>query len=215
MRIIDKLHDYYDYLQDPTDDIVFDRRGSILLSKEQLALQASSPRYCIRSSKYRFLLMQCGATFWLMLLTVTNRDEYYTVKAFDLELLKSWKNYDKENKLFNIQFIELRNYSGLWERTTKDYDYDSIKKNIDKIIDSINHNDIFIDRSVSNDEHYPLLKASGISNCIDPTELFYAIEEYFSIEKMKKETTEPKGATNEDKIIMHGFDTKTSFRGKH
>ena len=33
MRIIDKQHDFYDYLQDPTDRIVFDRRGSFLLTK--------------------------------------------------------------------------------------------------------------------------------------------------------------------------------------
>ena len=42
--------------------------------------------------------------------------------------------------------------------------------------------------------------------------MFCAIEEYFSIEKSKMETTEPKGATNDDKIVMHGFDTKLSFR---
>ena len=34
MRIIDKQHDFYDYLQDPTDRIVFDRRGSFLLTKK-------------------------------------------------------------------------------------------------------------------------------------------------------------------------------------
>jgi hypothetical protein len=34
------------------------------------------------------------------------------------------------------------------------------------------------------------------------------------MEKSKLETTEAKGTTNDDKIIMHGFDTKTSFRGK-
>ena len=37
MRIIDKNHDFYDYLQDPTDNtIVFDRRGSFLLEKSYI-----------------------------------------------------------------------------------------------------------------------------------------------------------------------------------
>ena len=58
----------------------------------------------------------------------------------------------------------------------------------------------------------PLLKASGLGHIIDPQEMFCAVEEYFSIEKTKSETTEPKGATNDDKIEMHGVDTKTSFR---
>ena len=39
------------------------------------------------------------------------------------------------------------------------------------------------------------------------------IEKYMKF-KSKKEKTEPIGATNNDKIVMHGFDTKTSFRGR-
>ena len=58
----------------------------------------------------------------------------------------------------------------------------------------------------------PILSPSGLANIINPTDMFCAIEEYFSIEKSKMETTEPKGATNDDKIVMHGFDTKLSFR---
>ena len=30
--------------------------------------------------------------------------------------------------------------------------------------------------------------------------------------KTASETTEAKGTTNEDKVVMHGFDVKTSFR---
>ena len=36
MRIIDKLRDYYDYLQDPTDTLVFDRRNSYVVTKEDI-----------------------------------------------------------------------------------------------------------------------------------------------------------------------------------
>ena len=32
------------------------------------------------------------------------------------------------------------------------------------------------------------------------------------MEKTASETTEAKGTTDEDKVIMHGFDVKTSFR---
>ena len=34
MKIIDNQYDYYDYLQSYTDPIVFDRRGSFLLTRE-------------------------------------------------------------------------------------------------------------------------------------------------------------------------------------
>lgn len=58
----------------------------------------------------------------------------------------------------------------------------------------------------------PILKACGIAELVDPVSVFCAIEEHFSMEKAASETTEAKGITNEDKVIMHGFDVKTSFR---
>ena len=61
----------------------------------------------------------------------------------------------------------------------------------------------------------PLLKACGISSYIDPIVLFTSLEEYFLLEKSSLERTESIGLTNNDKIEMHGFDIKTSFRGKN
>ena len=58
----------------------------------------------------------------------------------------------------------------------------------------------------------PGFKACGIADLVDPVSVFCAIEEHFSMEKTASETTEAKGTTNEDKVIMHGFDVKTSFR---
>ena len=59
----------------------------------------------------------------------------------------------------------------------------------------------------------PILKATKIGTVVDPRDIFYSIEEYFSLEKSDSERIEPIGATNDDKIVMHGFDTKVSFRG--
>ena len=39
-------------------------------------------------------------------------------------------------------------------------------------------------------------------------------EEYFALEKSSTERREPLGTTDIDKIESHGFDKKTSFRGK-
>ena len=60
----------------------------------------------------------------------------------------------------------------------------------------------------------PILTACGIKDLITPEDIFMAIEEHFSLLKTESERIDPIGATNNDKIEMHGFDTKTSFRGK-
>ena len=55
MRIIDKNHDFYDYLQDPTDNsIIFDRRGSFLLEKSHICDKIYTDNYGI-NNQYRFI----------------------------------------------------------------------------------------------------------------------------------------------------------------
>lgn len=221
MRIIDKNHDFYDYLQDSTDPRVFDRRNSYLLTKDMLKGGLYVRYYS--NTTYRMLLLQCGATFWLFLLKFTNYKEYnrlnnatgYAPLEYNVELLDSWKNYDKPNKLLNLETISTYDNYNMYDYNTKDFIYENIISNVPNIRKNIDTNNYRVESSFSNDTKYPLLKACGISSCIDPLQIFCAIEEYFSIEKTKAETTEPKGATNDDKIIMHGFDTKISFRGKN
>ncbi len=64
------------------------------------------------------------------------------------------------------------------------------------------------------EKHIPLLKACGIAKCVDPLEVFLSFEEYFSLEKSSAERTASVGLTNLEKIGNHGFDLKTSFRGR-
>ena len=216
MRIIDKNNDFYDYLQDSTDTLVFDRRGSYLITKESLC--SSLSWYDYRSQKYRFLLLQCGATFWLILLKVKKMDKYNNkITDYEMEVLNSWRNYDKPNDLLKLDFILFSNTYKIFDYKINDYVYENIKNNVKDFVDSINRNDyryynIFKCDLDSNVYRIPLLKACGFGNIVDVQEMFCAIEEYFSIEKMKLETTEPKGSTNNIKIEMHGFDTKSSFR---
>lgn len=225
MRIIDKQHDFYDYLQDPTDTLVFDRRDSFLLTKEDIIhtfRYNSVRRDC---NKYYFCLLQCGATFWLFnIIPIFKKNTFYSDKVVDysIDFLDTWKNYNKPNKLLTIDIIS---FFSVYNYKQEDIHSEKIKENLKA---AINHNDYkhisSLDKSTKRVDYHnqaqkqeltkPLLKACGIGNLIDPLEIFNAIEEYFSIEKTKAETTEPKGITNNDKIIMHGFDIKTSFRGK-
>jgi hypothetical protein len=226
MRIIDKNQDYYDYLQCSTDKLVFDRRGSYLLTKEAFCAALRFTRFR-EDSKYSFITLQCGASYWLFLATLKDYDKsimFY--KDYDLEILTEWKNYDKPIEILKIDNISFK-YMGLIDYKTHDYDYNKIIKHIDDFKDAINQNNIIINNNINNNHdfnhhkishknievNYPLLKACGIGKIVDPVIMFCAIEEYYSLEKMSQERTEAIGTTNNDKITMHGFDTKTSFRG--
>ncbi len=217
MRILDKHYDFYDCYQDYTDNMVFDRRKSFVLTKDIICRNLYEKKNYFGNY---LILIQCGGTFWLELLMVTARNNF-TITDFTVQLLAQWRNYNKPNKLLVIE--EVTSYDKLSWRSDQ-YKYDVIMNNKDIIVKAIDNNDY--DRELLStitvwDKDYnrikcnlPILKSSGLISVIDPFEFFIAIEEYFSIEKTKAETTEPKGATNDDKIIMHGFDTKTSFRGK-
>lgn len=240
MRIIDKNQDLYDYLQDSTDTLVFDRRGSFLLSKKDLGYaMANYCRYYDKNSIYRFLLLQCGYQYWLILATITHYDnsnsvwshnESYIKENIDykFEIVKTWKNYNKKRNLLYIDLISFSYKYLSKDYKTKDFNYTDIFNKADILAKTIDNNDYKVEHEccpsinyrshknefIKEERKFPLLKACGIGNLIDPIDIFTAIEEHFSLEKTEAERIEPIGATNNDKIIMHGFDTKVSFRGK-
>lgn len=237
MRIIDKNRDYYDYLADPTDTLVFDRRNSWLITKEDICKAITYSN----DEKHAFFLLQCGGNYWLFFATATEikRDNgFHKVTNYSLELLSTWKNYDKPLKLLNLTAIE---FNSMWSYRVFDYKdrsrillEDAVRKNAAYFIDAILHGDYRVTSNFSQTyedtydskgrylgynarkkvEMFPILKACGIANLIDPETMYYAIDEYFSLMKTASEKSEAEGTTNNDKIINHGFDTKTSFRGK-
>jgi len=231
MRIIDSQYDYYDYLQNYTDTIVFDRRGSRVLTKEDVCHALSL--YNDRTDKY-LLLLHCGATYWLILATITEKEKSYwgtrvTPKNYDLKVLSKWSDYSKKRELISLDVItipswKMKIYADIFSHEVVE---EAVIKYMDEIKETIRINDYnssticdaYFKRWDYTAQKYveqyqpPLLKACGISSIIEPMEIFVAIEEHFSLLKSEAERTEPLGATNDDKIIMHGFDTKTSFRG--
>ena len=216
MRIIDNKYDFYDYLQDYTDTIVFDRRGSFYLTKEMICDHINSIWWRHELHTKKHMLIQCGATFWLIVLAVTEFNSLNKPSNYIVSLVDCWKNYDKPNRLLDIQFIKFR-----YTVAMNGYRVEDMKNAVDhdEMLHtwSINHSVKYIDYKgeyKKEESEMPILISSGLGDIIDPVDMFCAIEEYFSIEKTKAETTEPKGITNNDKIVMHGFDTKKSFRGK-
>jgi len=232
MRIIDTQHDFYDYLQDSTDTLVFDRRNSFLITKEYLCSSITSidtNRYTRRShyfylvTTYKFLLLQCGATYWLILMNIIDY-ESNRIKNYELELLSTWKNYNKPRTTIKLSEIEF--YTHYFNHNTEMHS--EILNHIKDLQDAIDNNDIRREHILSvykqsrdhkqgfiyETKDMPLLNACGIKDIVDPVDIFTAIEEHFSLEKTEAERIEPIGATNNDKIVIHGFDTKVSFRGK-
>lgn len=229
MRIIDKNHDFYDYLQDPTDKtIVFDRRGSFLLEKKHIcdAMYRSNIRSWSHHTDYahNLILVTCGAITWYFLATVTkfNNSELNhkneMPEDFSLELLKIEKNYDSENVLIRVLVTPCDGDKYDWKSKKWIFDKKNINYNCRRG-SSINVTSLKTSIKTKNgfediEYHIPLLRGIGITNLVNPTEVFCAIEEHFSRIKTESERTEAIGTTNDDKIIMHGFDTKTSFRDK-
>lgn len=234
MRIIDKNHDFYDYLQDPTDDrIIFDRRNSFLLDKKYVckAMQVTDTnRYPNHMNKYWNMNLQCGVMFWTFLLTATEYSEecvYPNVYApinYTAELIESWKDYDAPSTIIDV-YIDTSGYDV--KRNPK---YDKYRGPF-KIYKPKPHDQWWqknkyqksgnpvttltvTNNNASKTYDIPLLRGCGITHLINPVDVFCSIEEHFSRQITDAERTEPLGATNNDKIIMHGFDTKTSFRGK-
>ena len=225
MRIIDKNTDFYDYIQNiyPDDSLVFDRTDSFVLTKEIMCDYISIPRYWRRNNEeiYSHVLLQVCNTFWLFLLKVTKTTEWVLPSDYTIELLSTWKNYDKPRILINLNIIQL----GLSIYSIIDRDSDLYStKTIDSFIQAINTNDYKVLRSIDShtiyngdkkiEKHIPLLKACGVADYIDPMDIFLSFEEYFSLEKTASERRDPIGITDVDKVESHGFDKKTSFRGK-
>lgn len=233
MRIIDKNTDFYDYLQNIYRDtsVTFDRTDSFILTKEMFCDELRyGRRYVDRSDPYRYILLQVGNTFWLFLVTITEYNSWDEAKKYDIELITTWKNYNKPRCLINLDIIHL----GWGLRYQIDYAFrkskgatfsQKLQESVPKLIQAVDQNEydlvhrinkhlIYCDDGRKLEKHIPLLIACGIGNCIDPLDIFLSFEEYFSLEKQSQERTESVGITDVEKVENHGFDKKTSFRGK-
>lgn len=233
MRIIDKNTDFYDYLQDVYRDnsTIFDRTSSFVLTKEIMCEYLASVRR--DKGEPGFVLLQVCNTLWLFLIEITkySNDGYFDApKDYKLELLATWKNYDKKRSLIKIDFIsfgwEIWRYIRDYKNRRWVYNKDRIIKRTADLCKAIDTDNYDIERRINGhtiyrgdfstkiEKHIPLLKACGMASYINPLDVYLAFDEYFSLEKQSKERTESTGITDKEKISNHGFDVKTSFRGK-
>lgn len=230
MRIIDKNYDYYDYLQDPSDNLVFDRRGSFLLTKESVCDGIHYAGW-YDDENYRIGLLQCGATYWLLLFTITayNKSELYlsdtTPKDYDIEILATCKDYKKPRQVIALHIIHFNEFwkYGLGIRSTiadvkkvvADLQKAVVNKEYEQVRSFCTHTKTIEKKGrwIRETQTIPILSACGIANIITPEDMYNALDEHFALEKSDAESTVAEGTTNNDKIVNHGFDVKASFRG--
>ena len=204
MRIIDKNRDFYDYFQDYDSDIVFDRRGSRILSNEELNIWSLYNRYKSEFTD-KYFLLQIGYTNWLILAKPTNIDKdtygYFTVNDFSLELIEMWKDY---NKSVDFKFGEIKLYHTIEFLFSKKYNYKT------PLIDDVKLGNFEYENNFT--EKSPLiLNKTKLPSILNAQDVYLAIEEWLS---HKKDDIVHDSMTDKEKIVSHGFDAKVSFRGK-
>lgn len=217
MRIIDSNKDFYDFYQGiyRDDSIVFDRRDSYDLKKEE---------FCSNFSLYygwhwgkrewqnfeQYLLLQVCNHFWLIKLEITKYSENYTCLDYKLSLVDHWKDYSVPPVMILLEHIAFLHRAGTDATAVKQHDY-RVRETFNYFVNSSNY---VKGKLVKDERHIPILKNIGIASCVDPLDIYLSFEEYFSMQKSSTERRESIGLTNDEKITNHGFDLKTSFRGK-
>ena len=233
MRIIDKNTDFYDFWKNvyPDNTVIFDRTDSFVLTKDLMREHlncAIARNKWVKKKHPEFLLLQVCNRFWLFLVE-TAANEFGMVKDYSLELLRSWENFGKKRALISLDCIRFT-----WSLESScfpafygalSYDVARVRSRADSFVQAVNNGDYQVMHSINSQKvscgdgkwvtkHIPLLIACGIGNLVDSHEMYLAIEQYFLMEKSASERTESIGLTDIEKVGNHGFDTKTSFRGK-
>lgn len=235
MRIIDKNTDFYDYCQNMYRDnsLTFDRTDSFILSKDDLCSYLHVNKYT-KEGDFEYLLLQVCNTFWLFLVTIINIDSDKRIENYTIELLSSWKNYNKPRCLIQLEVISFSwdirhqlypNFLPWKVRRLNENDKQKIREKKSILVDAVNTNNYQVENKIDRqrvniggnewvEKHIPLLKSCGLASWINPLDIYLAFEEYFSQEKTASERSESVGLTDKERIENHGFDLKTSFRGK-
>jgi len=215
MRIISKIKDFYDYVSyefsDKDDDIVFDRRNSIIITKNDIASFLRLNDYekkTYYSDVSNYLIFQVGCLFFLIeVYDVEYKDVIYCgVKQkefsnYKMKILSKWRNYNNKSVM---NFYKLHRY--FYYKTDNQF-VDYAKNEI------LSEDDKMKNAGYTNiKDKVFILNETGLASIIDPKEIYLALDEYFSSLITDREKRESVGITNNEKIVNHGFDKKISFR---
>lgn len=215
MRILGNIKDFYDHLVSIygiDNDIIYDRRECTLLNKDthpivyftkQLLLEdkLKSLQNCWNiddKGKYNFSKKMCGK-FYYYVLEIGFSHIFYEIERYLSDdgtvviiptLIKIKQNCDKVSK-YPMAILPLQGYG-----FHKHKDCSFLRVDKDKV----------------NDYPNPILSSSYLSGFITADFVYNELYNYF-ISTKGKEIKD--NQTDIQKLESHGFDKKTSFRGKN
>jgi len=215
MKIIDKNKDYYDFYGRVINDIeppVFDRRGSCILTNNLIVEKLYDPNY---SSSYFYAMLVTGYERYLFRFEykIGNYDilsgnyaictNIKFLKKYSGIKLKTLSTAYKETPLC-IYSVRLNT---IWSKNFFKYKISDTYRE-EKFIDKVSYDEL-INTSSTTMISLPILKDTSIPSFIPVHDMWVSLENYFiSLSNDKDISIE----TNNEKIVNHGFDLKTSFR---
>ncbi len=207
MYIVDKNRDYYDYLSHIyglDKRIVFDRRGSIKLSDEDIVNVTNYLRYrWYGNNNDYFIILEIGNVQYLIEISKIKSKEIELIEKFiscSMEIIYVFRN----NIHYYESYISIRGANiksrWKWKKSTKKREY-ILNDNYKDIITAYNN-----DRSID----LPILAETQITSLINEEEIWKELQNYISSLNNDKDVSIP--MTDVEKAVNHGFDKKTSFR---
>lgn len=203
MRIIDKNKDFYDYFQVYNDDVIFDRRGSYILTNQDIC-----DLWCGFHEDFsdKYLLLQVGYSYWLMIakcestaVSITNVSQCVD---YSLELIDYWKDY---NHFDSLHFGTVDKHFSTEFLFSKKWDWKS------NLIDEIKRGNYEYKKDFTERHPNLIFRNTKIPSVVMADDLYNAFDEYFS---HLKDDVKVDNMSDIEKVESHGFDKKTSFRGK-
>jgi len=230
MKIICKIKDYYDYIQEG-EDIVFDRRKSWCATPDTEKVDSFSNYTIIneilhyKETTSKVIGLFIGYHLYVFLLTtegnrtkLINTQEYVQKFKYNVKLITYVVNYKLKHKL-PMEFVEVSTsyidkfYS--WRNWGK-----YVQEDNEFLIKELQKNNVNLwkispllkwKHEADFPNLIPILKNTFVPKFVPPEIVYRAVEEWL-IAKHNDVNQESKGLTDVDKAVNHGFDKKYSFR---
>jgi hypothetical protein len=208
MYIIDRNKDYYDYLSHVygvDKKVVFDRRGSVNLTDEELVnllkfnLNEKRPLYW--NHRGEFFILEIGYIQYLVYLK-DFKTKHFKYISSKMECKHIFRNnvhyYDKPISIrrVNVEY----NWGWDWRNKKPKEEYWVITNNYKETITKVYDDPI----------NLPILKDTQLTQWLDPEEVWKELQNYIS--SLKNDKDVDLKMSDVEKAEIHGFDKKTSFR---
>jgi len=196
MLIVDKNDDFYDHyshIYGIDKQIVFDRKGSILLTDTSLF----NHFYNMRISQRYFSLLEVGYKQYLFEFKDVKLTSPFNDPEYALDVIKV---FDEQKHLFEKPMTIAPVSNTFYNAWQMFYNKNKMKK-------SVELRDItFENRNFD----LPILKDTKLTKVLDAETIWKDLNVYISSQKNDKDVAIVN--TDKDKIVNHGFDLKSSFR---